>query len=132
MQDASDLELHLVLGCYGREDDGFTTCSSVINPILHIHDELEDYDHIIAYLRSVNLFKRKLNNYNGIRNVLFFIQNTFYQKCKTMWTAKHFRLIENFTIQHQQCGIYLSLELLKPKSKHLKSDKEIIIEPVEL
>jgi len=125
----NDSQLHLILGCYGRVDFGFTSCSSVNNPILHIHDKLEDYKEIIKYLNSVKLFDHRVNNYNGIRNILFFIQNNFYQKIQPIWAARHFRLIENFTIQHQSCGIYLGLDFISPVGSPQIIEKEIIIEP---
>lgn len=119
--------LYLVLGCNGRIDEKFITCSSVSNPILLIDENLEDYDLIIKYLKTINLFNRKIINYNFVRNVLFKMQNSFMQGHKNLWNAKVFRLIENFTIMHGPCGIYLALEFLEELPS--LGDKSIMIEP---
>ena len=119
--------LYLVLGCNGRVDGKFITCSSVVNPILAITKDLEDYELLTKYLKSIGLFNRKMNDYNSIRNVLFKIQNSFIQGYKNIWDAKTFRLIENFTLMHAPCGIYLNLEFLEEVP--VEKEKEIVINP---
>ena len=127
MQDEKDSSLYLVLGCWGRIDDKFVTCPSASNPILLVDKKLEDHDFLVKYLQTVRLFSRKIIDYNAVRNVLFKIQNNFLQGYKPMWDAKRFRLMENFTIQHRPCGVYLSLELLDepPEVK----EREVVIYP---
>ena len=130
MQDEKDTALYLVLGCWGRTDDRFVTCPSVSNPILLIDDKLEEHDHLVKYLQSVQLFSRKIIDYNSVRNVLFKIQHSFLESYKTLWNTKQFRLMENFTIQHRPCGIYLSLEILQtiPDAK----EHEVVIYPSKM
>ncbi len=130
MQDEKDAELYLVLGCWGRVDDKFVTCPSASNPILLINKKLEEHDLLVKYLQSVRLFSRKSIDYNAVRNILFKIQNNFLQSYKPIWDARKFRLMENFTIQHRPCGIYLSLELLKEVPA--VQDREVIISPSKL
>ena len=102
-------KLYLVLGCFGRKDDDFSTCNSVENIILEIKPNLEDIDRILYYLESLQLSKRPLMDYNAVRRALFYIQDNFYQNLKPIWSDKYFRILENFTILHKSCGIYLRL-----------------------
>jgi hypothetical protein len=127
MQDGNVVSLYLNLGCWGRTDDHFITCPSVNNPILLIHKNLENYDRLIKYLQSVQLFNRKITDYNAVRNILFKIENSFLQGYKPIWNDKHFRLMENFTIQHRSCGLYLSLEFLSDVPE--VQEREIVICP---
>jgi len=122
--------LYLVLGCWGRNDGGFITCSSASNPILRVHEGIEDYKYLIKYFENLNLFNRKVIDYNAVRSVIFRTQQEFPQGVKDLWDKRTFRLIENFTIVHKSCGIYLSLEFLKPDQIPKPSgDREVIINP---
>ena len=125
-----DKNLFLVLGCNGRADDGFVTCSSASNAILLISNKIEGYDHLIKYLQMVSLFDKKIIDYNGIRNVLFKMNKGFMQGHKTLWGDRLFPLIEHFTLMHRPCGIYLSLEFLnKTICKNPTIERTVVIEP---
>lgn len=101
--------LYLILGCYGREDDGFVSCSTVKNKILKLYPELERGDELFEYIEWLRLFQRPLRDYNAVRRVVFNIQEKYYQNFNPIWTKKQFRLIENFTLVHKMCGLYLEL-----------------------
>jgi len=105
----SNKTLYLVLGCYGREDEGFVSCSGVRNKILKIYPELEKGPELYEYIEALRLFQKPLIDYNAIRRVVFNIQEKYYQNIKPIWAIKQFRLIENFTLVHKMCGLYLEL-----------------------
>lgn len=122
-------KLYLMMGCWGRiENNGFVMCKSACNRILEVTPELsEDYEDIIEYFRSCRLFERKVMDYNAVRNVLFRMQDKFNRGYKRLWDEKYFRMLELFSINHKNCGIYLDLELLVPENK--KEERIVVIEP---
>jgi hypothetical protein len=73
-----------------------------------VPEEFEDVKDFLFYIKSLNLIEKRLIDYNAIRKVLFNIQDRYYQKNKTIWTKEYFRLLENFTLVHRSCGIYLA------------------------
>jgi hypothetical protein len=103
-------ELYLILGCHGRIDEGFVSCSGTKNKILKIYPELEKGKELFEYIECLQLFTKPLIDYNAIRRMLFNIQERYYQNFKPIWSDKQFRLIENFTIIHKMCGLYIKLE----------------------
>jgi len=105
----SGKSLYLSLGCYGRTDNGFVSCSGVQNKILKLYPELEKGAELFEYIECLRLFQKPLNDYNAIRRVIFTIQEKYYQNLSPIWTLKQFRLIENFTLTHKSCGMYLEL-----------------------
>jgi len=107
--------IYLVLGCYGRqEDDGFTSCCSAQNKILKIDESLTDFQEILYYIKSLRLYEKPLMDYNAVRRVIFNFQERYYQKALPIWPEKKFKFIENFTLMHKMCGIYLSLKAEDP------------------
>lgn len=102
--------LYVILGCYGREDDGFVSCSGTKNKILKIYPELENGPELLNYIESLRLFQKPLSDYNAVRRMMFNIQDKYYQNLKPIWSEKQFRLIENFTLTHKMCGLYVKLE----------------------
>ncbi len=101
--------VYLILGCFGRNDNGFVTCNSIENKILEVSPSLERIDEFLAYIDFLQLPARPLSDYNAIRRALFKIQDKFYQNIKPIWSERYFRLIENFTLIHKSCGIYLKI-----------------------
>lgn len=132
MQDDGSL-LYLILGCWGRNDDGFVSCPSVSNPILHIHKNLEDYNDISRFLKSVGLADKRVMDYNAARNVIFALQRDYRMKGpQTFWTERQFRIIENFTIVHKPCGIYLALDFILPAQvPKPKEERSVLIKPTK-
>ena len=100
---------YLVLGCNGRKDGPFTSCSSVENDILRMDPSLERIEELLYYLKSLGMFQKDLLNYNAIRNTLFKIQDRYYQNIKPIWSQEKFHLIEKFTLAHKECGLYLKI-----------------------
>ena len=105
-------KVFLVLGCNGRKVDGFVSCLRIENRILQITPYLEQAEEMVQYLNALGLFEKTMENYNAVRNVLFRIQDKYYQNMKPIWNEKYFRMLEQFTIVHKDCGIYLNINLL--------------------
>jgi hypothetical protein len=101
--------LFLVLGCNGKVDGEFMSCASVENVVLELSPQLEQIKDIITYLKALRLFETKLQDYNAARRVLFNIKEKYYQGYKPILDEQYFKLIEKFTINHKECGIYLSI-----------------------
>lgn len=128
----TESKLYLILGCWGRVDGDFTTCGSVANPILKIDETLEGYQDLTKYLQGLSLFEQKITNYNAVRNILFGLKNNFPQGYYNLWNDKKFRLIENFTITHKFCGIYLDLDFVDNGFfKKYTEDRFVVIEPLK-
>lgn len=105
-------ELYLVLGCFGRKDDNFISCSGLENKILKVIFTLENYNKIMDYLENCRLFDKPLFDVNGVRNVIFYMQDKFDQGMKRLWSEKEFLLYQKFLLGHKECGTYLKLSLI--------------------
>lgn len=101
----------LILGCFGRNDDGFIGCNSVENTIFVLDPSYPFYHDMMDFFDQNRLFDRSLLDYNAVRHLFFNVQDRFGYVNKNIWTEKQFRLIEKFSIQHQDCGLYLKLKL---------------------
>jgi len=127
----TESKLHLILGCWGRIDGDFTSCKSVFNPILRLDESLESYVELIKYLKGLRLFEQKLTNYNAVRGALFTIKNKYPRLGHVdVWDDKKFRLIENFTIVHKFCGLYMDLDFVDDDFfKRYAEERVVVIEP---
>ena len=114
---------YLVLGCFGREDDGFVSCPSVENRILKLDDALVYIDEIMNYLDSVSLFDRHMLDINAIRHLIYNLQDRFDQKIKHLWTEQQYHLLERFIQTHRPCGLYAKL-ILVPSEEEPQKPKE--------
>lgn len=119
--------LYLILGCFGRIDDGFISCNSIENRILLLNNKLDCYNDIISYFESIRLFDKPLFDGNGVKNCIYQMQNRFDQKVRRLWTEKEFRLYENFILSHKNCGVFLQLKFLEEEIKEDKSEMPILI-----
>lgn len=102
---------YLSLGCFGREDDGFVSCSKVENNILLIHEKMSNYSEIMDYLDGCKLFDRPLFDINAIRHIVFNLKNRFIPVVKPLWNEKQFNLYQKFIIDHRNCGLFLKLNI---------------------
>jgi hypothetical protein len=101
------------LGCFGREDGGFVSCSGVENNILIIEPSLNNYTEIMDYLDGCQLFDKTLLEYNSVRHVILNLQDKYDQVVKKLWTERQFRLYQKFVIDHKDCGVYLKLKIIE-------------------
>lgn len=125
MSDESKIkeDLYLVLGCFGRVDDGFVSCSSCENKILTLDTRLENYNGVIDYLDVCRLFDKPTFDFNAIRHVLHNMQDRFDQVAsgRRLWTEKQIQLYQKFLIDHRLCGLYLKLAL---EAKEIPNNNE--------
>jgi hypothetical protein len=102
----------LILGCWGRTEEGFCTCNGVSNQILEVSIQSEQMRKVSNYLDTVlNLYDRPL--YNNIHTALFNIQDKFSEKTRPIFRESVFRRMEDFCLMHAKCGAYLRLELVE-------------------
>lgn len=104
------MRVFLVLGCWGREYDGFKICGGVSNSILDITKNSERNVAIAQYLDShFKLFDKPL--YNNVHTAIWNIQDKFSTKGKPVFQDIVFRSMEEFCVVHSKCGLFLRLEL---------------------
>lgn len=132
LNEFNDEQLYILLGCYGRVDDGFVSCSSCENKILLVHPGLENYNGMMDYFDACRLIDKPAFDFNAIRSILQNMQDRFDQigAGKRLWSEKEIRLFQKFLIDHKGCGLYLKLMLLKKAQVDEKSkldDKQIPI-----
>ena len=106
-------QAYLILGCYGRIENGFILCSTTQNRILKLDDSLVNLDGVINYLDAVKLFDRPMLDQNAIRHLVYNLQERFDQKFKRMWTDHEYHLLERFIQMHKPCGLYAQLVLVQ-------------------
>jgi len=104
-------ELNIILGCFGRTDDGFISCAGCENIILKLESSHYCYAEIMDYLDSLQLFDRALLNNNAIRHLIFNMQDRFASVSSKLWSEKMFLLYQKFTIDHRDCGLFVKLQL---------------------
>lgn len=100
---------YLVLGCYGRKEDGFVLCPAAENRILTIKESLNSFDEIMDYLDAIGLFDRPMMDINAIRHLVFNLQDRYDQKVRRLWTEREFSCIERFIHMHKPCGLYAQI-----------------------
>lgn len=114
-------EFYIVLGCFGRTDDGFVSCSGICNSILHVSINNPHFSDIMDYLDNLQLFDRALLDYNAIRHFIHNMQDRFTYPTQKLWSEKMFRLYQKFAIDHKNCGLFIDLEI--PDSEQADKDK---------
>jgi hypothetical protein len=104
-----DENVYLVLGCYGRTENGFVLCPSIQNRILKLDDSLVNISGVTDYLEAVKLFDRPMLDQNAIRHLIYNIQERYDQKFKRIWTDHEYHVLERFMQMHKPCGFYSQL-----------------------
>lgn len=100
------MRLFLILGCWGREEDGFKSCSGVSNKILELTAQSERNRAIIDFLDdNYRLIDKPL--YSNIHTALFGIQDKFSQTGRPVFDKTYFHKLEAFCQMHKKCGLYL-------------------------
>ncbi len=128
--------LLVLLGCFGRKDDDFVSCSATENSILKIENHLHQYKEIMDFLDGHRLFDRPMFDYNAVRHFIFNMQEKFDQPNRKLWTEKKFQLYQKFTYDHRNCGIFIKLILAEEEAeKEIEPEKVFIsgsvIEPTK-
>jgi hypothetical protein len=104
------MKIILVFGCWGREDEGFCSCSGVKNQILNLSKQSGRNKAIIDYLDS-NFRMCDKPLYNNVHTALWNIQDKFSTKGKPVFKETIFKRMEEFCSTHIKCGLFLRLEL---------------------
>lgn len=126
--DNQQVEPYLILGCFGREEDGFVLCPSCENKILKIDDGLDDFTSLIEFFNSCQLFDRPSSDYNAIKNILQLLEGRFFRGKYKLWSQKELDSIQKFIIMHKTCGLFLKLEMTYPKVIEAKEEKPVFIQ----
>lgn len=116
--------LYLVLGCFGRCDDGFISCKGIENKILKISQDLEGYENMMDYFSSCRLFDRPTFELNAVRHLIFNLQDKYDQKLTRLWPEKNFNLYQKFIIDHRPCGVFAKLILESEQHHVIKKEPE--------
>lgn len=103
--------VYIVLGCFGRCDNDFVSCSGLRNKILFLKSSDLNFSDLMDYLDNMRLFDRVLLDYNAVRRLIFKVQNDFDLPTKKVWPEKMFMLYQKFVIDHKDCGLFIDLEL---------------------
>ena len=104
-------KINIVLGCFGRSDDNFVSCTGIENIILVLSPNEPNYKEIMDYLDNLQLFDKMIMNYNGIRHFLHNMQERYDLPTKKLWSEKMFLLYQKFVIDNRDCGVYVKLEI---------------------
>ena len=107
-------KLYIVLGCFGRIDDGFVSCASCENKILLVDEHLDNYNQMMDYFDSCRLFDRPMFEYSAIAHFIKNMQDRFDQIAvgKRLWSEKRYHLYQKFIAEHRMCGLYIRLVLV--------------------
>lgn len=134
MQNDVPVNLYLVLGCFGRIDDGFVSCQGCENKILLIGPHIEKYNELMDFLDTCRLFDRPAFDFNAIRHIMHNMSENFDQIAagKRLWNQRQLDLYQKFLIGHKMCGTYLKLVNVPVEDKQIISieEKSIPIEPL--
>lgn len=104
------MRVELILGCWGREKDNFSSCSGTKNVILDITKNTEKNVLIAEFLDKVyGLFDKPL--YSNVHTALWSLQDKFSEIGKPIFPVNLFKQIEEFCILHKKCGVYLRLNV---------------------
>lgn len=117
---------YLVLGCYGRTENGFILCPSTQNRILKLDDGLVNAEGVVSYLDAVKLFDRPMLDQNAIRHLVYNLQDKYDQKFKRLWTDHEYHLLERFMHMHKACGLYAQLILVNEEEEQPPPDSESV------
>lgn len=108
MDEAND-HLFLVLGCFGRRDEDFISCTGVSNRILCVDGSLQHFDEMCEYLEGIRLFDKPTFDLNAIRHIIFNMQDRYPQGPQPLWKQNKFNLMERFILDHRGCGTFMRL-----------------------
>lgn len=120
----SSEQIIVCLGCFGRIDDGFVSCSAIENTILTLDNSLQDLEKVCQYLETLRLFDKPLFDLNAIRHCIHNMQQRFDQGSRPLWTEKQYNLFEKFVLNHRHCGLYIKLKTIKPEPEIKPSPPE--------
>jgi hypothetical protein len=98
------MKAHMILGCEGRQDEGFHFCSGVSNIIIDLENIIasENYLELIQYLDNVpKIFDNPCFKSHIISNTIYKIYELGYI------SDKKYKYISHFYEMHKRCGLIL-------------------------
>lgn len=108
------MKVILILGCWGRAEDGITACCGIENEVLDITSDSKMNVAITEYLdTNFNIFDRPI--YNNIHTAVWNIQERFSDKKGAVFPKRMFERMEEFCSMHVKCGLFLRLEIQDEK-----------------
>lgn len=137
---SNDKQLFLLIGCFGRRDEDFISCSTTENKLLAIEDHLIHYNEMMDYFDQCHLFDKQMFDLSSIRHFIFNLRQKFDQPNRRLWSEKRFNLYEKYLIEHRMCGLYVKLVLapvidiepeFEEKGVFIPAEKEPPIVPVK-
>ena len=102
------MKVVILLGCEGRQDNGFVFCRGAENIILDLekHQNSENYPKLIDYVKNtVKLLDGPCCKYNVVSNTLY----KFYEFGYT--NDIQYKYIVSFINLHKACGIILKARI---------------------
>ena len=107
------MNIYLILGCWGHEENQFTLCPSIENKILDLSKKTQINLDILNFLNSYKLFDQILRS--NVHTLIYNLQTKFSTKINKVFDNDYYKLLENFCIQHKRCGVYARLLIEEEK-----------------
>jgi hypothetical protein len=125
-------KINVILGCFGRTEDGFVSCRGCENSILEVTPSIDHFNDMMDYFESCRLFDRPMFEMTPIRHFIFNMQDRFDQLSigRKLWSEKKFNLYQKFILDHRFCGLYIKLVLnkdLNQDQNEIEENKDIKI-----
>lgn len=117
----SNTKIHIILGCFGYQEDGFVFCNGIENIIFTLNKEMPFYKDAMSYLDTCKLFDQPNYDYNTIRNFLVRFKDKFTFVDKPIWLPRKYENYQKFVLSHKNCGL-----ILKLNSEHIQTNIPII------
>lgn len=135
-------DLYVILGCFGRVEDGFVHCTGIENKILKVGDHIENNNAMMDYFDSCRLFDRAMFEYSAIRHFIYNLQDRFDQTVigKRLWSKPQYDHYEKFIVSHRSCGLYVRLDLdipfktpeVEEKAVKIKAQTKCLVSPPQV
>ena len=132
-------KLNVVLGCFGRSNNGFVSCRGCENVILTLSPRVMRFNDILDYFESCRLPERAMMEAQAIRHFLYNMQNNYDQYMKKIWKECDYNMYQMFLKEHEKCGLYLKLDIpdettqynnkIEEKSVFIKASNQELSKP---
>ena len=123
-------QLLLLLGCFGRSDNGFVSCRGCENCILKMNERIYHYNEMMDYFDTCRLFDKRIYEQSAIRHFLYNMQERFDQVAvgKPLWSVAEYNLYEKFVVEHRHCGCYIRLDFKDEVEEKPLEEKSVLIQ----
>lgn len=99
------MSTHLILGCHGWKNFGFTMCRGTQNEILNLDQLGDQTELVLEYLdKHCKLYDSVSNDHNKVLNAVHFV-------LKFQFIPEHMKKqIYEYIAMHKHCGCYLFIK----------------------